>query len=112
MRGDETSRSAGGVTLRAELRDSTLELTVAGDLDMATALELETRLDAHLRAGGVNAVVLDLARVGFIDSAGVGALVAIRERAQELGIDLTITPVSDRVRRILYLTGLGDIAEG
>ena len=112
MRGDETSRSTGGVTLREDVRDSTLELTVAGDLDMAAAFELETRLDALLCAGDVNAVVMDLARVGFIDSAGVGALVAIRERAQQLGIDLTITRVSDRVRRILYLTGLGDIAEG
>ena len=55
---------------------------------------------------------MDLAEVGFIDSAGVGALVATRERAQQLGIDLTIKRVSDRVRRILYLTGLGDIAEG
>ena len=55
---------------------------------------------------------MDLAEVGFIDSAGVGALVANRERAQQLGIDLTIKRVSDRVRRILYLTGLGDIAEG
>ncbi len=94
------------------MRDSTLELTAAGDLDMAAAFELETRLDALLCRGGVNAVVMDLGGVGFIDSAGVGALVAIRERAQQLGVDLTIARVSDRVRRILYLTGLGDIAEG
>ena len=82
------------------------------DLDMAAAFELETRLEPRLRAGDVHAVVMDLAEVGFIDSAGVGALVATRERAQQLGIDLTIKRVSDRVRRILYLTGLGDIAEG
>ena len=101
MRGDETSRSTGGGSLRADVRESTLELPVAGDLDMPAAFELETLLDAHLRARDVNAGVMDLTEVGFIDSAGVGALVAVRERAQQLGIDLTITRVSDRVRRIL-----------
>lgn len=98
--------------LREDLHDATLELAVAGDLDMAAAFELETRLDAFLRRGDVSAVVMDLVQVGFIDSAGLGALVAIRERAQQLGIGLTIPRVSDRVRRILEMTGLGDIAEG
>jgi anti-anti-sigma factor len=78
---------------------------------MAAAFQLETRLDALLGAGDVRAVQLDLAQVGLVDSAGLGALLAVRERANQMGIDLAITRVSDRVRRILDLTGLADIAD-
>lgn len=112
MRGDETAPSPGDLTVRARAHESSVEVMVAGNLDMAAALQLETRLDALLAARDVQAVQLDLADVGFIDSAGLGALLAVRDRAGELGIDLAITPVSDRVRHILELTGLGDIADG
>jgi anti-anti-sigma factor len=57
-------------------------------------------------------VVLDLAEVTFIDSAGLGTLVAIRERARQLGVDLKISRVSERVQRILDVTGLGDFPAG
>jgi anti-anti-sigma factor len=112
MRGDETAPSTGELILRSHARDSTIEIMVAGNLDMAAAFQLETRLDALLAAGEVDAVELDLAQVGFVDSAGVGALLAVRERAHQMGTDLAITRVSDRVRRILDLTGLADIADG
>jgi anti-anti-sigma factor len=79
---------------------------------MAAAFKLETELDGLLAAPDTKAVVLDLAEVTFIDSAGLGSLLAIRERAQQLGIDLAIARVSDRVQRILDATGLGEIAEG
>lgn len=111
MRDDERSTPVGGLSLREDVHDSTLALTVAGDLDMAAAFELETRLETILRTEDVNAVALDLAEVGFIDSAGLGALIAVRDRAHQLGIELMITRVSDRVRRILHMTGLSGITE-
>jgi anti-sigma B factor antagonist len=111
MRNDEPAPSTGDLTLRSHARDATIEVMVAGNLDMAAALQLETRVDAVLAAGDVRAVQLDLAQVEFVDSAGLGALLAVRDRANQLGIDLAITRVSDRVRRILDLTGLGDIAD-
>ena len=112
MRDDETAQSDGAFTLRSYARGSLVEVTVAGNLDMAAAFQIETQLDDLLAAGHVQAARLDLAQVGFIDSAGLGALLAIRERADQLSIDLTITRVSDHVRRILDLTGLTDIARG
>jgi anti-anti-sigma factor len=111
MRGDETGPSTGGLTVRTHARDSALEVMLAGNLDMAAALQFETRVDALLAAGHVHAVELDLAQVGFVDSAGLGALLAVRERANQLGIDLAITRGSAPVRRILDLTGLADIAD-
>jgi anti-anti-sigma factor len=95
--------------LRSHLRGATLEVTVSGELDMSAAFKLETELDRLLAAPDTQTVVLDLAEVTFIDSAGLGTLLALRERAKQLGIDLEIARVSDRVQRILDATGLGDI---
>ncbi|HET6550475.1 MAG TPA: STAS domain-containing protein [Solirubrobacter sp.] len=101
----------GDLRLRSDVSGARVDVTVGGELDMAAAFKLETELDGLLAAPDTQAVVLDLADVTFIDSAGLGSLLAIRERAKQLGIELAIARVSDRVQRILEATGLGDIAE-
>jgi anti-anti-sigma factor len=102
----------GQLRLSSHVSDATLDVTVSGELDMAAAFKLESELDEALAAPDMQAVVLDLAEVTFIDSAGLGSLLAIRERAQQRGIDLAIARVSDRVRRVLDVAGLGDISAG
>ena len=106
-----SDRTPGDLKLRSDPRGATLDVAVSGDLDMAAAFTLETELEGALAAPNTKAVMLDLADVTFIDSAGLGTLLAIRERAQERGIELAISRVSDRVQRVLDVTGLGDIAE-
>ena len=56
------------------VRDAaTIDVVLAGDLDMAGALQLEPELDRLLGAPGVRTVVLDLAGVGFSDSDRTGS---------------------------------------
>jgi anti-sigma B factor antagonist len=90
--------------LRSRRRDASLEVALAGDLDMATVFKLEPELDLLLVAPGVQALVLDLADVGFVDSAGLGVLLSIRERANQLGIEMEVARPSAPVRRLLGLT--------
>ncbi len=70
----------------------------------------------HLRAAvdplleqGFERVVLDLARVSYLDSAGLGELLRARARAGEVGIALTVSSPSARVATLLRLTGVEDI---
>jgi anti-anti-sigma factor len=111
MRADEPAAGSSDLHLDAKVQDTTAEVEVAGDLDMAAAFKFETRLDALLATKDVRAVALDLSSVGFMDSAGLGALLAVRDRAQDLGKRLTLAQVSDAVRRTLEVTGLGGITE-
>jgi anti-anti-sigma factor len=94
--------------LRTQRRDTAVEVAASGELDMTAAFQLESGVDPLLDDEAVDSVQLDLSEVGFVDSAGLGALLALRERAQDRGIELGITRVSDPVRRLLELTGLGD----
>jgi anti-sigma B factor antagonist len=79
-------------------------VTVSGELDAATASCLYDRL-AELEMEGVTNVVLDLARLNFMDSTGLGVIVTDHKRVQRGGGTLTILP-SSPVRRLFEITGL------
>lgn len=80
-------------------------LTVRGAIDLQTRDEL-LRVAKEVLADGTPAVVLDLGAVGFIDSTGIGALVELSRDAEDVDAGLVLRRPSDRVLRILQLTGL------
>ncbi|WP_270046494.1 STAS domain-containing protein [Solirubrobacter ginsenosidimutans] len=44
-----------------------------------------------------------------MDSAGLGALLSLRDEARQRGIELHLARVSGPIRKLLDLTGIGDI---
>jgi anti-anti-sigma factor len=101
---DAGAGPARELTLRSEVRGASIEVALSGELDMAVAFRLETEIDRLLATPGIRTLVLDLADVSFVDSAGLGALLSIREEATRVGIGLTIARVSALVRRLLDVT--------
>jgi anti-sigma B factor antagonist len=66
---------------------------------------------ADLFDRGQRRIVLDLRHVTFIDSAGLGELVASKKRALERGGDIKILQPAKRVRELLVMTLLTRIFE-
>ena len=64
-----------------------------------------------LRWGWPNRVVLDLEKVSFIDSAGLGALVAAYISATNQGATIKLARVAKRTREIMGLTKLATVYE-
>lgn len=85
--------------------EDSLVLVLTGDLDMAATFRLEAEVDRLLAEQRIRRLVFDVADVGLLDSAGLGALLSIRERTNQLGIEMTLVNVSDPVRRILDVSG-------
>jgi anti-sigma B factor antagonist len=78
---------------------------VAGEVDLATAASLRDGVLAA--AEGPANVAIDLTEVSFIDSSGLGAIVACLKRLRERGGDLTIVaPDDSAAAKLLALTGL------
>jgi len=80
--------------------------TVAGELDLESAPGLERHLRALLMLP-VNAITIDLTRLSFLDSAGLGALVRVHQMATDLRMDLALEHPNERVAWMLDLTRLG-----
>ncbi|NNH69426.1 STAS domain-containing protein [Nocardia uniformis] len=73
------------MTTTVSLRDEATVLTVAGEVDLATAPALENAIDTAF-GGKPAALVIDLSEVSFLASAGMAALVAAHQRAGETRI--------------------------
>jgi anti-anti-sigma factor len=80
-------------------------VTVGGDLDLATAGELESCL-AGLAGGEVTSVMVDLHGVEFVDSAGINVLLHGRRHAMARAQTFVISRASGAVREVLELTGV------
>jgi anti-sigma B factor antagonist len=80
-------------------------VTVSGEVDMATGPTLRDDLLGVLARGG-HRVVLDLSKVTFMDSSGLGALLGGHRRARLLDGEIRLAAPSARVLEILRLTNL------
>jgi anti-anti-sigma factor len=98
---------AGRTSLTVTLkRDGAAARVVAtGEVDAATAHLLPDSLNTAL-ADGVSTVVIDLAGVHYLDSAGVGALVQAHNRTTARGARLSVANPQPMVRRVLEVVGL------
>ncbi len=81
---------------------------VTGDVDCYTAPTLQHRL-FELIDGGSRHIVVDLARVSFMDSQGLGALVRTAVRLRPLEGQLALRSPRPNVCKILEITGLGGV---
>jgi anti-anti-sigma factor len=81
-------------------------LALKGELDLAAAYELETKL-SQLCARESGHVELDLREVTFMDSMGMRSLLTARDMCSEHGAQLSVL-AGEGQRRMLEVTGLID----
>jgi anti-sigma B factor antagonist len=93
--------------------DLDLELTAAdagsliivrGEVDMATAPQLRDALNQVIDSGSQR-IVLDCRALEFLDSSGIGVLVAARNRLGDDG-EIVLDSPQAHVRKVLEITGV------
>jgi anti-sigma B factor antagonist len=72
---------------------------------MVAAPRLKTAIDQAVD-GGTPRIVVDLSAVSFMDSSGLGALIAGLKATRQAGGDLRIAVVPEQVMTVLRLTNL------
>jgi anti-sigma B factor antagonist len=83
-------------------------MTPQGEIDFATGPQLKEALVAALLRGDVHLVV-DLSKVDFIESTGLGALIGARRRAHTLRGSLSLVCTEEQMLKIFRITGLDKV---
>jgi anti-sigma B factor antagonist len=82
-------------------------LVLRGELDLATAPELEDAVAAVSR-DGARELVLDLRHVAFMDSSGLRTVLAAMDTCRLHGCEFMLIPGTGACRRLFELTGVLD----
>lgn len=99
-----------GFDVEVRPADEAVLVRVTGDVDLATSPKLRAALEEAIGAGA-DAVRLDMGGVTFLDSSGISVLVDAQQRLQEGSSKLVLHSVSDQIKRVLEISGLGSFFE-
>ena len=83
-------------------------LRIDGEIDAYAAPQIRERV-LDLADNGAVHIIADLRGAGFLDSAGLGALVGSRAGLRARGGSLTLVASAGRILQTLRITGLSDV---
>jgi anti-anti-sigma factor len=99
------SDQASGLTVRDRWDGAEATVTVRGEIDTTTAAALSGRL-GEVAARNPQRLVIDLAGVGFLDSAGLQVFAWVRRELPE-DCPIIVRSARPRLRQVFQITGLG-----
>lgn len=108
METDKVNREVSEGTLRIRVRsgDSTLTLSVSGEVDLANAETLSAELDGLAKSDAAT-ITVDLSDLEFIDSTGIAVLVAAHHKLEKCDAEVRLVRSrASAVCRVLEITGL------
>ena len=91
--------------IKATAEGSKLTIAVTGRVDTVTSPEFE----AGMKFGDATLVVLDLANVPYMSSAGLRVLLTAHKTMLGKGGELQVANAQPTVREVLDLTGFSDL---
>jgi anti-anti-sigma factor len=94
--------------------DDIVVLSASGDVDLHTAGQLRDAVISAVSGEGGAAprqVDVDLAGVPFLNSSGLGALLAGVKEANRLGIVFRVLNLQPPVRRVVEMMGLTEVLD-
>ena len=95
------------LTLDTQAADGFVTLVLRGELDIASAPQVEDAL-SELEAGRPPVLVIDLRSLDFMDSTGLRTVVGADARAREQGRRVAIVRGPEPVDRIFSVTRLNE----
>jgi anti-anti-sigma factor len=99
-----------GLQVRVEEHGDSVWLELSGELDIDTKLKLKGEL-ARAEAGRPRTIVLDLRRLEFMDSMGLGVLLGALRRSRTGGWRLVLVKGPEPIEQLLQITGVRNLVE-
>ena len=83
-------------------------LRLSGEIDAYTAPQFREQM-AKVDAEGSTGVIVDLRKVRYLDSTGLGVMMGGAKRASERGGSLAVICTNEHILRILEISGLTEL---
>jgi len=88
-----------------------LMVTIPGELDHHYAEQIKGVVDKQLENGSIRSVVFDFRNTTFMDSSGIGMIMGRYRLLSYMGGSVAAIHVSDRIMRIMQLSGIHKFIE-
>jgi anti-sigma B factor antagonist len=90
--------------------DDVVMVDLVGDIDLHVVPLVKEKIEP-LIAEGKNKIVMDMAKVKYLSSAGIGALLRKKAEAREAGGDIKFINLSRTLRKTFELLGISGLLE-
>jgi anti-anti-sigma factor len=100
----ESSPAPGALRISCVFHDGTASVALEGELDLASARQMEERLTA-IEDRRPARLIIDLGQLDFIDSTGLRLLLQADARAREQQYELVLRPGQPSIQRVFEVTG-------
>lgn len=97
--------------LEYERRRQTLIVCLDAELDHSAAERMRPELDALLRDKDIRRLVLDLKKLSFMDSSGIGFIIGRYKLMARRGGSVAVKNPDGRMDRIFRMAGLYELVE-
>ncbi|MFQ3542912.1 anti-sigma F factor antagonist [Halobacillus rhizosphaerae] len=94
-----------------EIRENVLLVRMDGELDHHETNQLRAEWQSQLQRNGVEHVIVNLERLTFMDSSGLGVMLGRYKEVQAFGGEMVICAISPEVRRLFELSGMFKIVK-
>lgn len=94
-----------------EFNQGKLKIYISGEIDHHSAFSIKDSIDAQILNYSPQIAVMNFSKVTFMDSSGVGLVLARYKFCQNMGTSLYVEGVNRQTQKILSLAGIKAINE-
>ena len=105
VNGSISPQSHEDISIHVHVTDGLHVFELTGSLDIATSPSVRAALTETSERGD-HRLIVDLTRLEFLDSTGLGALIGGQRRAKEFGGEVRLVAKEGQILRLLRITGL------
>ncbi|SDY59828.1 stage II sporulation protein AA (anti-sigma F factor antagonist) [Evansella caseinilytica] len=89
-----------------ETRGNVLCVRLEGELDHHTAMALRKQVDAALQEQQLIHILVNLEKLTFMDSSGLGVILGRYKYVHTLGGEMVVCSISPQIKRLFEMSGL------
>lgn len=97
--------------MKAVLRGNRLRVALCGEFDQHCAASIRDKIDTLLENPSLRVLTIDLSEVTFMDSSGIGVILARAAQMKRRGGVTQICGATGQIERVLRLSGVYTLVE-